>query len=113
MEIVNKPWGKFQVLSGNDKFWHKLITVRPSKRLSLQVHEWRDEFWKIESGIGTVRIGDDTFFAYAGKTFFIPRGTKHRIYNTGETTLTFTEIAMGDVREDDIVRLEDDFGRSA
>jgi mannose-1-phosphate guanylyltransferase/mannose-6-phosphate isomerase len=86
------------------------------KRLSLQVHEGRDEFWQIVSGVGVgiVQIGDEIHAAYAGKTFFIPRGTKHRISNTSEEEyLTFTEIAMGDVREDDIVRLEDDFGRSA
>jgi mannose-1-phosphate guanylyltransferase/mannose-6-phosphate isomerase len=110
--IVDKPWGYYRVFSGNEKFWHKLIFVSPGERLSLQVHAHRDEFWEIESGYGSVRIGDDIYVASVGQTFFIPRGTKHRIHNSGHMTLTFSEVAMGDVHEDDIVRLEDDFGRA-
>lgn len=109
MEI--RPWGTYEMLSGNKQFWHKLITVAPLKRLSLQVHANRDEFWTIESGVGTVQIGDKIHAASSGKTFFIPRGTQHRVHNAGNVPLVFSEIAMGDVREDDIVRLEDDFGR--
>ena len=110
--IVSCPWGWYEVLSGNNSFWNKLMCVLPGKRLSLQIHEDRDEFWKIESGFGAAQIGDDMHVASVGKTFFVPRGTKHRITNTGTMPITFYEIAMGSVREDDIVRLEDDFGRS-
>jgi mannose-6-phosphate isomerase-like protein (cupin superfamily) len=106
-----RPWGWYEVLSGNDKYWHKLLLVLAGKRLSLQVHTDRDEFWKIESGHGTVQIGDEIHSCLVGKTFFIPRGTKHRIHNTGNRPLTFSEVAMGNVNEDDIVRLEDDFDR--
>jgi len=110
--IVNRPWGSYTVLSSNENYWHKKLVVLPGKRLSLQIHCERDEFWMIESGTGVVRIGDDYMSASAGKTFFVLHGTPHRIENTGDAPLVFTEIAIGtSVREDDIFRIEDDFGR--
>lgn len=110
--IVEKPWGRFETLSSNDNYWHKKITVSPGKRLSFQVHSERDEFWIIDQGHGVVRIGDEYVSASPGKTFFIRHGTPHRIENTGDVPIVFTEIAIGtSVREDDILRLEDDFGR--
>jgi mannose-6-phosphate isomerase-like protein (cupin superfamily) len=112
MTIVEKPWGNYEVLSQDASHWHKRITVKLGHRLSLQTHEDRDEFWIVESGRGSVRIGDRSADASAGKTFFIPRGTKHRITNWYHTPLVFTEIAMGNVSEDDIIRIEDDYGRA-
>jgi len=112
MTIVEKPWGNYEVLSQDASHWHKRITVKLGHRLSLQTHEDRDEFWIVESGRGSVWIGDRSADAFAGKTFFIPRGTKHRITNFSHTPLVFTEIAMGTrVSEDDIYRYEDDYGR--
>jgi mannose-6-phosphate isomerase-like protein (cupin superfamily) len=108
---VERPWGSFEILAGDDKFWYKRIVVLPGKRLSLQKHRYRDEFWIIEAGEGTVTIGDVHFPAKRGTTFFIPKGTLHRISCTSKLSLIFTEVAMGIVSEDDIVRVEDDFDR--
>ena len=109
---MDRPWGKFDVVVSDDRHWYKIITVLPGKRLSLQYHEHRDEFWIIQDGDGVVQIQDDVRPASRGDSFFVPRGHMHRITNTSDAPLVFSEIAIGTrVSEDDIVRVHDDFGR--
>ena len=107
-----RPWGSYEVLSEADGFKTKIIRVVPGKRLSYQQHEHRAEHWFVVTGNGTVVLdGADEPIA-AGDSVDIPAGTAHRMCNTGEEELVFVEIQTGSYfGEDDIVRLEDDFGR--
>ncbi|AGE53690.1 alginate biosynthesis protein [Acanthocystis turfacea Chlorella virus GM0701.1] len=116
---VIRPWGSFQILSKDEKFWQKIITVKPYQRLSLQYHKHRFEYWIVESGEGTIQIDDKYYPAKKGSTFFIPVGALHRVTNgtvVGNSAphredFVFIEIASGMVDENDIVRVEDDYGR--
>ena len=118
-EEVTRPWGSFQVLSKDEKYWQKIITVKPYQRLSLQYHNHRSEYWVVESGEGTVQIDDKMYPAKEGSTFFIPIGSLHRVINgtvTGNNAphredFVFRETAIGMVDEDDIVRVDDVYGR--
>lgn len=107
----NRPWGSFNRFTKNEPCTVKLITVSPDKRLSLQKHSHRSEFWHIISGSGSATVGEHEYPAHPGDEFEIPTGTAHRI-SAGQAGLTFLEIAFGEFDENDIVRLEDDFGRS-
>jgi mannose-6-phosphate isomerase len=88
----------------------KMITVKAGEALSLQKHEKRDEFWKIISGDGWIVKGEERIAAKAGDECFIPRETEHRLEG-GSAPLVVLEISFGDFAEDDIVRLEDRYGR--
>lgn len=106
MEQVNRPWGKYSVLSKV-----KIIDVNPNSKLSLQYHTKRSEYWLVLNGNGQVQIEDDFFEAIQGEEYFIRKGLKHRII-AGNKGLSILEVSMGEVDEDDIVRLEDDYNRS-
>ncbi|MCK9461617.1 MAG: phosphomannose isomerase type II C-terminal cupin domain [Proteobacteria bacterium] len=114
---VNRPWGYFEVLEKTPTFWIKKIVVRPEQALSLQKHRKRDEFWKIVSGLGTLQIENENYLVQSGHInnqdeFTIHRGTAHRITNMSDFfDLIFYEIAEGLCEENDIVRLEDRYGR--
>jgi mannose-6-phosphate isomerase len=88
----------------------KVITVKPGESLSLQYHHRRDEFWHVLSGDGTAEIDGQSLKLEPGGTCFIPRGTKHRVHG-GASVLVFLELAFGDFDENDIIRLEDKYGR--
>ncbi|MHB1509456.1 MAG: phosphomannose isomerase type II C-terminal cupin domain [Acidimicrobiales bacterium] len=107
-----RPWGSYVVLE--DAIDHKVkrIVVLPQKRLSLQVHKHRSEHWFIVSGEGAVTVGDAVVTLRHGDSIDIPVGTAHRAENKGDEDLVFIEVQYGEsFGEDDIVRLEDDFGR--
>ena len=109
----HRPWGYYEVLS-DDKNDHKVkrITVWPGKRLSLQLHKKRREHWVIISGKARVTLGKDTFTLGPSQSVDIPVETAHRIENIGNIPLVFIEVQQGDYfGEDDIIRLEDDYGR--
>lgn len=109
----HRPWGFYQVLSDENTFKNKKITVYPGKRLSLQRHKHRNEHWFVVSGtgIGTFNNKDRPFCA--GQSVDISRNSIHRISNTGPDNLIFIETQTGDYfGEDDIERLADDFGRT-
>ncbi len=108
-----RPWGHYENLE--EDFDHKLkrITVEPGKRLSYQKHAKRAERWVIIRGEAVVTLDGKDISLKAGDTVFIPKGSAHRIANTGDEPLLFAETQLGDYfGEDDIVRLEDDFGRT-
>ena len=109
--VAKRPWGYYELIDSSPCHWYKRISVNPGNRLSLQKHKKRDEFWVIECGVGKVTINDEVFDAVRGKTFFIPRDAVHRVSCTSKLSLIFTEVAVGEVSEDDIVRLEDDYNR--
>ena len=111
-ETDERPWGSYVVIDEAVDHKVKRIAVMPHKRLSLQFHRLRAEHWFVVRGTGVVTIGDTTRTVGAGDSLDIPVGTAHRVENTGDVELVFVEVQHGDsFGEDDIVRLEDDFGR--
>lgn len=107
-----RPWGDFRVLSKENDHEVKRITVTPGKRLSLQSHNGRSEHWYIVKGQGIVTLNDRSIDIKPGSSIDIPLGAKHRVENTGTNEMVIIEVQTGDdIREDDIVRYEDDFGR--
>ena len=108
-----RPWGHYKVLEDNEDRKVKTIFVNPGKRLSLQKHRFRSEYWLIASGRGLVHVGNKEISLEAGNSVIIPQNTVHRVTNTGSETLVFVEIQVGDhLEEDDIIRLDDDYGRA-
>jgi len=109
---VYRPWGKYTTLEEAPNFKVKVITVNPGKRLSLQKHFHRSEHWVVVSGIAEVTKGDEVFLLRPKESTFIPIGEVHRLANPGKIPLEIVEIQVGEyLDEDDIVRIEDDFGR--
>jgi mannose-6-phosphate isomerase-like protein (cupin superfamily) len=111
MITEDRPWGSFVVLVDKPSYKVKSLLVNPGHRLSLQKHNHRTEYWTMVAGKGQVRIGDQYFMAEVGATFFIPIGVLHRIQTFLHSSLTLIEVQLGSYfGEDDIERLEDDFG---
>lgn len=108
--IEERAWGKFERFTQNEESTIKIITIKAGEKLSLQSHEFRNEFWRILSGEGKVTIGEDVMDAKKGDEFFISIGTKHRAEGINEE-LVFLEIAFGHSDEGDVIRLEDKYGR--
>jgi len=107
-----RPWGYFVVLSDEPDHKVKRIIVYPEKRLSLQRHKYRSEHWVIVKGEALVTLDDTNIRLSKGMSIDIPTGTAHRIKNEGREDLAFIEIQQGSYfGENDIERLEDDFGR--
>jgi mannose-6-phosphate isomerase len=112
VEHDQRPWGRYWVLADDEDCKVKRISVRPGARLSLQLHRRRSEHWFVVSGRGVVTLGVDAHDVAAGTSVDIPAGTAHRIQNTGAEALVFVEVQHGTYfGEDDIVRLDDDYGR--
>lgn len=113
MNSENRPWGSFQVLNESSAHKVKLILVHPGKRLSYQKHQKRAEHWFVVSGEAQITIDGNIRNLAAGDSVDIAIGVAHRIANKGVDELKFIEVQTGTYfGEDDIVRLEDDFGRS-
>lgn len=87
-----------------------MITVNPGESLSLQYHKHRSEFWVILKGNGSVTIGDSKTEAHEGDRFHVDVHTNHRAEG-GSEPLVFLEIAVGNFDEEDIVRIDDKYGR--
>jgi mannose-1-phosphate guanylyltransferase/mannose-1-phosphate guanylyltransferase/mannose-6-phosphate isomerase len=105
-----RPWGNFEQFTLNEQTTVKLITVSPGEVLSLQTHSKRQEFWRVISGHGIASVDGVDQELSTGVDVYIPLGAKHRVQATTETLL-FMEIAFGEFDENDIVRLEDKYGR--
>jgi mannose-6-phosphate isomerase len=111
-ECSQRPWGHYLVL--DDEVAHKVkrIVVRPGQRLSYQRHARRSEHWFIVCGDGVVTLDGLERPVTAGSAVDVPAGTAHRIKNAGDHDLVFVEVQHGEYfGEDDIVRLDDDYGR--
>ena len=110
----HRPWGRFTCLADEDDHKVKRITVAPGQRLSLQRHNHRWEHWLIVSGRATVTLNDVLLELGPGESIDINRRAVHRVQNNGTEDVVFIEIQLGDYfGEDDIERLEDDYGRIA
>ena len=106
-----REWGNFEVLLDEPNIKVKKIVVSKDKRLSLQLHEKREELWYIASGSGEVQKGNNFIDISAGDEIFIGKYEVHRVKNNGLIDLVIIEIQTGVCQEDDIIRIEDDFGR--
>ena len=108
-----RPWGSFTVLDEGEGFKVKRIEVLPGKRLSYQRHARRAEHWFVVAGAARVTLDGGESLVRRGEAVDIPVGSAHRVENPGEVLLVFIEVQRGDyLGEDDITRLEDDFGRA-
>ena len=111
-EHANRPWGSYTVLTEGEGFKVKTIEVLPAQRLSYQRHSRRSEHWFVVAGQGAVTLDGREIAVQRGDAVDVPSGTAHRIRNTGPAPLVFVEVQHGDYfGEDDIVRLDDDYGR--
>lgn len=112
IELEERPWGRYEVLDDETDHKVKRIVVAPGKRLSYQRHVRRAEHWFIVRGTARVTLDDHESELGAGGAVDIPLGVAHRIENVGTEDLVFIEVQHGEsFAEDDIERLEDDFGR--
>lgn len=110
---VSRPWGTYTTLTESGGYKVKRITVRPGQSLSLQYHHHRAEHWTVVRGQGIVQVGDVEYSTGPGEHRYIPLGEKHRLTNKGEEELVLIEVQMGGyLGEDDIVRLQDIYGRA-
>ncbi|HHT9138361.1 MAG TPA: phosphomannose isomerase type II C-terminal cupin domain [Candidatus Wunengus sp. YC60] len=110
---ANPPWGRWEVLLEEPDYKVKRVTVLPGKRLSYQKHSKRNEHWSIISGRALVTVDGSETLLEAGQAIDIPKEAAHRVSNPGQFPLVFIEIQRGSyLGEDDIVRMEDDYGRS-
>lgn len=108
----HRPWGSWTVLEEGLGYKIKRLEVTPGKRMSLQMHFHRSEHWVVVSGTARVVVGDRTTLVHTQESTFVASGTVHRIENPGLIPLVIIEIQNGQyLGEDDIVRLEDDYGR--
>lgn len=109
---VHRPWGSFRRIDHGDRFQVKHITVMPGASISLQLHYHRAEHWIVVEGTARVTRGEETFLLAENQSTYIPPGTVHRLENPGRMPLSLIEVQSGGyLSEDDIVRLEDSFGR--
>ncbi len=107
-----RPWGGYTHLLSGDRFQVKRLFIKPGKQLSLQKHHHRSEHWVVVRGAAEIIIDDKSFFLSENESTYISQGAVHRVSNPGKILLEMIEIQTGAyLGEDDIVRLEDDFGR--
>ena len=111
-EFDRRPWGTYEVLDEGPTFKVKRIEVLPNKRLSYQKHSQRAEHWVVVTGTAKVTLDGAEIAVPAGQAIDIPKGAAHRVANESQDLLVFIEVQRGDyLGEDDIVRLQDDYGR--
>lgn len=109
---VSRPWGTYTTLKEEGGYKVKRITVQPGQSLSLQYHHHRAEHWTVVRGQGIVQVGEEEYPTAPGEHRYIPLGEKHRLTNKGEEELVLIEVQIGRyLGEDDIVRLQDIYGR--
>ena len=110
---VHRPWGSYDSIGVGERFQVKRITVKPGAALSLQKHHKRAEHWIVVSGVAEVTCDDRVFDLHENESTFIPLGSVHRLRNRGAEPVELIEVQSGSyLGEDDIVRLEDVYGRS-
>jgi len=113
LEHDERPWGSYTVLQDEPTFKVKRLEVLPGKRLSYQKHSKRSEHWFVVQGEGLVTLDGVEVKVPTLTAIDIPVGSAHRIANPGTEPLIFIEVQHGSYfGEDDIIRIEDDFGRS-
>ncbi|MGB6485531.1 MAG: mannose-1-phosphate guanylyltransferase/mannose-6-phosphate isomerase [Steroidobacteraceae bacterium] len=109
---VFRPWGSYDSIENGPRFQVKRLKVKPGAVLSLQLHHHRAEHWIVVSGTARITRGDEVFLLEENQSTYIPIGVQHRIENPGKIPLHIIEVQSGSyLGEDDIVRLEDHYGR--
>ncbi|MDO9418422.1 mannose-1-phosphate guanylyltransferase/mannose-6-phosphate isomerase [Pararhizobium sp.] len=109
---MHRPWGVQTTALTGDRFEVKRISVQPGKKISLQMHHHRAEHWVVVKGTAEVTIGDKTTSVGENESVYIPQGEVHRLANPGKIVLELIEVRTGSyLGEDDIIRLDDDYGR--
>ena len=112
MHTEEKPWGSYTNLLDEEYTKVKKIVVKPGEAPSYQYHFKRSEVWVIVKGTAQVKLDDEVQHYKVGDIIFIPKKSKHQVKNIGEDELVFVEVQLGEYfGEDDIVRLEDNYGR--
>lgn len=110
---VARPWGWYDSIDQGERFKVKRIQVKPGASLSLQMHHHRAEHWVVVKGVAEITNGDQVITLTENQSTYIPQGQIHRLANPGKTPLEIIEVQSGSyLCEDDIVRFEDDYGRS-
>jgi len=109
---VHRPWGWYDSIEEGERFKVKRIHVKPGSSLSLQKHRYRAEHWIVVSGTAEITNGDQVMLLSENQSTYIPLGQVHRLANPGSTVLEIIEVQSGSyLGEDDIVRLDDQYGR--
>jgi len=109
---VQRPWGSYDRIESGPRFQVKRIVVKPGGSLSLQKHYHRAEHWIVVTGTAEVTRGKETYLVTENQSTYIPLGEVHRLHNPGKTPLEMIEVQSGSyLGEDDIVRLDDSYGR--
>jgi mannose-1-phosphate guanylyltransferase/mannose-6-phosphate isomerase len=109
---VFRPWGSYDSVDSGDRFQVKRLTVKSGASMSLQLHHHRAEHWIVVSGTARITRGDEVFLLEENQSTYIPVGVQHRIENPGKIPLHIIEVQSGSyLGEDDIVRIEDRYGR--
>jgi mannose-1-phosphate guanylyltransferase/mannose-6-phosphate isomerase len=109
---VFRPWGSYDRIESGARFVVNRLRINPGASQSLQLHHHRAEHWVVVSGTARIRRGDDVLLLEENQSAFIPVGVIHRIENPGKIPLHLIEVQSGSyLGEDDIVRLEDQYGR--
>jgi mannose-6-phosphate isomerase len=112
IERTERPWGWYETVSEVPGNKVKRIRVHPGQKLSLQKHHQRAEHWVVVVGTATVTVGEQVLQMQPGQHIDIALGAVHRLANTGTGPVEILEVQFGDyLGEDDIVRLQDDYGR--
>ena len=112
MDGEKRPWGNYTVIDQGERYKVKSIVVNPGERLSLQKHFHRAEHWVVVEGTALVQVGDEEKLLSENESTYIPVGSVHRLSNPGRIPLRIIEVQSGSyIAEDDIVRLEDIYGR--
>lgn len=112
-QTVHRPWGTYSVLEEGAGFKIKRIEVKPGASLSLQMHKHRSEHWVVVAGVAKVINGEREIDILVNESTFIPAGHQHRLTNPGQNVCVLIEVQTGGyLGEDDIVRFQDNYGRS-
>lgn len=112
LRTVYRPWGFYKVLEEGNFYKIKRVVINPGKRLSLQRHYHRSEHWIVVKGTAKIFLDGKEIILRKGESTFVPAGILHRIENPGKIPLEIIEVQIGEyLEEDDIERVEDDFGR--
>src|SRR5690606_38088508 len=110
---VHRPWGGYTSIHGGERFQVKRLFVKPGRQLSLQKHHHRSEHWVVVRGTAEVTLDGKVTLLAENESIYLPAGCTHRLANPGRIELELIEVQTGSyLGEDDIIRLEDDFGRS-
>ena len=111
-QSVFRPWGEYKTIYSENGFLIKILRIYPKSKISLQYHKKRSEHWVVVQGNATVTRGEKTFILKTNESTFISKGQIHRLANETSKPLTLVEVQTGVyLKEDDIVRLEDFYGR--